>query len=461
MRPLPHDSMESADNPRTPKPRPQPLELPRDLRYGTMDGINIANGYTGGGSLRGSRTGGTRDSIETAPLWNYASSPHSPLVQIRDHCHQQWVAVVLTLLLLGITVYFVFGLTAPIRADQCVTPFGTLLGESGSIGAFSNCRNDYGGDRMDHFVSVGLQRLYTGSKWHALEYARRYWVLSSLITFPSLPAADHLMTQDTANVVNGRRGGRGSSFVLLERYTNMFLPRKAVDGDGTEGVVLRNLTGDANNVSAKALLLNWRLAMPEPRDLIVYAKNRKTLPDAHVAVVVAVRGPYRSVVAAGSDVHWYIVKNASTAGRQPLSPEATLPRELLAKDHGTAIETAASEEKRKAAAAAGSDEGREVVAEGASLLYYKVYVAEQNWDNTYWKTSAVASVEDVRGGAGGNLTHKRQSKQPRRKAATRQPSYTRVLLLHEYSRPHGFFLEDTHNNPILGWVRAPSEDISG
>lgn len=440
MRTSPHDSTGSVGgDSRAMKPRPQPLDLPRDSRYGTMDNTNIAGGNPeSGGSRRGSRAGGTRDSTESAPLWNYVASPHSPLIKIRDHCHQQWVAVVMTLLLLAITVYFVFGLSAPMRAEQCVTPFGTLVGESGNIGAFSNCRNDYGGDRMDHFVSVGQQRLNTGAKWHALEYARRYWILSSLLTFASLPSADHIMTLDTATAVNGRRGGRGSSAVPLQRYTNMFLPRKVFNSDG-EAVVLANVTGDANNVSAQALLMDRRQAMPEPRDLIVYAANRKTLPNAHVAVVVAVRGPYHSVADAGKDVRWYAVKNASSSGRQPLRPESDLPRQLLAKDG--------------AAEAGSANKSKESTPETMGVLYYRVYIAEQNWDNAYWQSPRFLAEDDnaVRKGASNAA----------RKTATKQRSYNRVLLLHEHAQPHGFFLEDTHNNLILGWVRAPNDETSG
>ncbi|KPA84389.1 hypothetical protein ABB37_02374 [Leptomonas pyrrhocoris] len=430
-------------NSRVPKPRPQPLDLPRDPRYGTMDITTIANGSPAG-SRRGSRQD-TRGSTETVPLLNYLTSPHSPLIQIRDHCHQQWVAVVLTLLLLAITTYFVFGLSAPMRADHCVTPYGTLLGENGNIGAFSNCRRDYGGDRMDHFVSVGLQRLYTGSKWHALEYARRYWILSSLLTFPFLPSADHLMTVETANAVNGRRGGRGSLTVALEHYTNLFLPTKAMEDDEAAAaeatVVLANIVGNASNASARALLMNRRLAMPVPRDLIVYARNRRTLPEAHVAVVVAVRGPFRSLAAAGKDVHWYLVKNTSSAGRQPLSPVSALPHELLAKDRAAAT------------AVTGGEKAKEEASAGSGVLYYKVYVAEQNWDNIYWKATAVEDDHD-------NSTQRRSLRQMR-KSSTKQRSYARVLLLHEYAKPHGFFLEDTHNNLILGWVRAPSAETSG
>lgn len=463
MRTSPHDSAESLGSarPRTPKPRPQPLDLPQDNRYGTFDNADNADRQPGtgaGGSRRGSRAGGTRDSTESGPLWNYVTSPHSPLIQIRDHCHQQWVAVLLTFLLLAITVYFVFGLSAPMRAERCVTPFGTLLGDSGNIGAYSNCRTSYGGDRMDHFVSSRLQRLYTGSKWHALEYARRYWIISFLLTFPSMPAPDQLMSLEAATAVNGRRGGRGSSVVPLERYTNMFLARKTLEDDAT-AVLLGNLTGEANNVPAQALVLNRRVAMPAPRDLVVYAKNRKTLPDAHVVVVVALRGPFSSVAAAGKDVRWYLVKNATSAGRQPLSPEARLPQSLLAKDGGAAAANAAEAEERSRAAsvAAIGDKEKESDGDGAGVQYYRVYVAEQNWDNDYWRSPRSVIEEDESDAAGSGASSNATSKAAR-KTVMKKRSYSRVLLLHEYPKPQGFFLEDTHNNVILGWVRAPADD---
>ncbi|KPI83094.1 hypothetical protein ABL78_7883 [Leptomonas seymouri] len=446
MRASPYDSARRGGSPRTSKPRPRPLDLPLDPCYGTMDSTTIVNGNSGS-----TRTN-EGDFTEKVPLLSYIVSPHSPLIQIRDHCHQQWVAVVLTLLLFAVTVYFVFGLSAPMRADRCVTPFGTLLGENGNIGAFSNCRSDYGGDRMDHFVSVGLQRLYTGSKWHALEYARRFWVLSSFLTFPSLPSSDYLMTLETANAVNGRRGGRGSPVVALERYTNMFLPQIKIKGNAVEGedvLVAANITGNANNVPDDALPANQRLAMPAPRDLIVYAKRRETLPEAHVAVVVAVRGPFHTIAAAGKDVHWYLVKNASAEGRQPLTPQSTLPHELLAKDRSAAV---------TATRAKGSAEGNKTAPGGPSVLYYKIYVAEQNWDNTYWKSTATAARGEQRD-TNDNSTHKLSPKREH-KSFTKQRSYSRVLLLQEYMKPHGFFLEDTHNNRILGWIRATSRETS-
>lgn len=458
------------------KPRPDPLPLPRDRSYGTAattsgggaagsgnSKVATATGVTDQSSLLGSQgvgntrgsgvrgSGAGRRSSDSMPLWNYATSPSSPLIQIRDHCHQQWVAVVFTILLLLVTFYFVFGLSAPMRAEQCSTPFSTLLGENSGVAAYSNCRNDYAGDGMEHYVFVGLQRLYTGARWHALEYARRYWILSSLLTFPSLNVAEHLFFVESANAVNGRRGGRGSSVVPLERYTNLYLPRRVVE-ELNEGKTSLRLNGETNNVTVSARLMNWRRALVQVNDLVVYAKDPRTLPMGHVAVVTAVQGPFHGLAAAGKDVHWYVVKNATSRGRQPMAPESQLPHTLLKQQHGSV----GSVEAGEGASAAPKEPGVESVT-GRSVLYYKIYVAEQNWDNRYWGESAFINGMDA---VHANLTSagKPLTGKQLRKAAARVRNYTRVLLLHEYSNPHGFFLEDTHNNAILGWMRpAPGE----
>ncbi|CAC9534403.1 conserved hypothetical protein [Leishmania infantum JPCM5] len=462
---------------RSSKPRPSPLAFPRDRAYGTLDN---GNGGEGGSSVGVGNTrqsgllmnGGTsgRLSSDPMPLWSYAASP---IIQIRDHCHQQWLAVLLTVVLLLVTFYFVFGLSAPMRAERCATPFGSLLGESRGVAAYSNCRNDYGGDHMEHFVSVGLQRLYTGSKWQALEYARRYWILKSLLTFPSLPRADHIILADTANSVNGRRGGRGSSVVPLERYTNLFLPPQVLH-NSSEDMPVMKLNGEANNLSARVRLRSWRQALVQPHDIVVYAKNSRTLPSGHVAVVTAVRGPFHSVAAAGKEVHWFIVKNASIQGRQPMAPGSTLPRLLLSQEHEVVNgavtppkNTAGSDTARHPSSGgcenvSADEKGEEMVC-GCSVLYYKVFVVEQNWDNSYWETLSYLTKYDWHNHnsqnsiPNGNGTGKESSAKQQRRAETRLRNFTRVLLLHEYSNPHGFFLEDTHNNLILGWVRASSD----
>ncbi|CBZ30095.1 conserved hypothetical protein [Leishmania mexicana MHOM/GT/2001/U1103] len=461
------------------KPRPGPLTFPRDRTYGTLGNGN-GNGGEGGSSagvgntresdllITGSTNG--RLSSDPMPLWSYAASP---IIQIRDHCHQQWLAVLLTVVLLLVTFYFVFGLSAPMRAERCTTPFGTLLGESRGVAAYSNCRNDYGGDHMEHFVSVGLQRLYTGSQWQALEYTRRYWILTSLLTFPSLPRADHIILTDTASTVNGRRGGRGSSVVPLERYTNLFLPPQVLQ-NSSEDMPVMKLNGEANNLSASVRQRNWRQALVQPHDIVVYAKNSRTLPSGHVAVVTAVRGPFDSVAAAGKEAHWFIVKNASAQGRHPMAPGSTLPRLLLSQESEvvsgavTPPKNATGNDTARRPASGGcdnvsSDEEGEEVVRGCSVLYYKVFVVEQNWDNSYWETLRYLTRSDSHNDTkrntlrDGNATRKESSAKQQRRAATRLRNFTRVLLLHEYSNPHGFFLEDTHNNLILGWVRASSD----
>ncbi|KAG5494483.1 hypothetical protein GH5_02506 [Leishmania sp. Ghana 2012 LV757] len=454
------------------KPRPSPLLLPRDRTYGTAgDGNGEGSSIVGQGSARQSgllMTSGIsrRFSIDSMPLWSYAASP---LIKTRDHCHQQWVAVLLTVVLLLITVYFVFGLSGRMQVGRCTTPFGSLLGENSGVAAYSNCRNDYNDDGMEHFVSVGLQRLYTGSQWQALEYARRYWILTSLLTFPSLPAADHIILTDAANVVNGRRGGRGSSVVPLERYTNLFLP-SMVAQNGSKDIPVMKLNGEANNLSASARLVSWRQARVQPHDIVVYAKNSQTLPSGHAAVVTAVHGPYHSVAEAGKEVRWFLLKNATAQGREPMAPGSKLPRQLLSQqnglDSGTVAQlqdtaengTARSCGSVRCEPASGKESG-ECAVSGCSVLYYKVFIVEQNWDNTYWETLRYLTDSDLHNStmSSGHSTPKETLGKPRQKAVARPRDYTRVLLLHEYANPHGFFLEDTHNNLILGWVRAPPD----
>ncbi|KAG5469571.1 hypothetical protein LSCM1_02796 [Leishmania martiniquensis] len=459
---------------RSSKQRPSPLVFPRDRAYGTVGDGNGEGGSTAGrGSTRQSglllnSVTSRRFSIDSMPLWSNAASP---IIRTREHCHQQWVAVLFTMVLLVITFYFVFGLSGRMRAEQCATPFGSMLGENSGVAAYSNCRNEYRDDGMEHFVSVGLQRLYTGSQWQALEYARRYWILTSLLTFPSLPAADHMLRTDTASVVNGRRDGRGSSTVLLERYTNLFLPSVLVQ-NRSKGILWMKLNGEANNLSTSAQLMNSRRALLQPLDIVVYARNPHTLPFGHVAVVTAVHGPYHSVAEAGKEVRWFLVKNASAQGRQPMAPGSQLPRQLLSQQSGLVGNSVAQLQDTAGNSAAGSSasircahasvkESAEGEASNCSVLYYKVFIVEQNWDNAFWETLRYLTDADFHNNATGNSqsTPKEapDEQQQQQKGAARPRDYTRVLLLHEYLSPQGFFLEDTHNNLILGWVRAPSD----
>lgn len=123
-------------------------------------------------------------------LWEYVTSPQSPLVQIRGHCHQQWVAVVIAIFLLIWCIYIVF--VQPSRSasfgiganNKCATPFGTWLGSNNGVAAYSNCNRNYvASGHPSHSVLVGFKEVYTGWEWVATEYARRYWVMRKLITF--------------------------------------------------------------------------------------------------------------------------------------------------------------------------------------------------------------------------------------------------------------------------------------
>ena len=58
----------------------------------------------------------------------------------------------------------------PCQID-CVTPYGTVLGNSGGVEAFSNCQAE-----CPSFEINRVDGIYTGVKWQCVEYARR-WLL--------------------------------------------------------------------------------------------------------------------------------------------------------------------------------------------------------------------------------------------------------------------------------------------
>lgn len=422
------------------KQRPAPLEIPQDNSYGTFFDGNHSHGSGARGNASDPRTTGSLPPHQkhhddhsisdedvyhrrkaSSPLWRYVASPNSPIVIIRDHCQQQWAAVLLTLVLLFVMVYFVFAVSSPVRADRCITPFGVFLGEHNSVAAYSNCRNDYGGDGGDHFVSVGLQRLYTGPRWSAMEYARRYWILSFLASLPIAATPEMLLTTPSVSLVNGQRGGRGSAIVALEQYQNLFTPHHPGLNQSSSDSV------NGNGVPVALAAARRRLAMPKTGDLVIYAKHEKTLPLGHIAVIAALHGPYKSIRAAGAEVRWYIQKNASAKTRRPLHPE---------------VVAVAEEESDTAATTAPTPMMPPENLSGTGVVeYYKIYIAEQNWSNNFWvKTSESQNATTSEALATG----------------AKRLGYSRILLLHYYKDDGTYFIEDTHNNLILGWVRVSS-----
>lgn len=499
------------------KARPEPLEYPSDsgptpagnytkpAAYGTFENPNHNDNNVGGGGgavhFDSPTQGmGNIDGDTSGDFLQYLSSPNSPIIRMRRHCEYQWVAVLGTLLLLGLITYGVFSLTGPSPSQRpCVTPFSTILGETAGVVAYSNCHHEYNyyadsngaviSIKNDNAVSVGIQRYYTGVKWHALEYVRRAWLLTGLVTFPSLQSADMLMA--VRSLVDYAQSPR-RTVGLLAVYNYHEKPHRSGDAGAAAAADLKkgeNSTADEDNIitlagrplsGARGSGYNKTLEalkLPRPGDVVVYAVARHTLPSSHAALVARVEGPVSLAKLPPS-------LRAVWAQRHlgPLAPEVRLG-------------TGAAEGGARAAVPVADPEA-----------FFLVYVAEQNWDNRRWGSDEEAGESDSRSRHNSNSNNDDKGKQTRSKAKgsggkdapkaktggeffTRpvgQQPYSRVLLLAEYVsnldsdyvvgvdtvahndsskdsdggiKKRDYYMQDTHNNPILGWVRPQRHDF--
>ncbi|ESL10430.1 hypothetical protein TRSC58_01837 [Trypanosoma rangeli SC58] len=204
-----------------------------------------------------------RDETDEMSFWERVSSPlHPVLNKVQEHCHYEWVAALLSAIMLVALFVIVFYLDTPPRPVHCVTPFGELLGESNGVLAFSNCNRDYR-DVEEHFVLVKTSPVHSGLKWRSVEYARRFWLLAKqpAVQFMSVRCAEDIWTRvDYASYINGKR-------VKLLKYENMMACDQAPQSKAT---------------MKKG---KWKHYGPQIGDLLVYA-NDSRLPGGHVAVVV-------------------------------------------------------------------------------------------------------------------------------------------------------------------------------
>ena len=134
-------------------------------------------------------------------------------------------------------------------STNCITPFGTKLGESFGVPAYSNCQSLC--IRNKSFTlpkeETGLQEnVYTGMSWQCVEYARRWLIKNKHIAFGSINYAYEIW--DLPNITNLNDNKK----IKFENFEN----------------------GESKNP-------------PQVGDLIIYNKS-KTLPYGHVAVVVDV-----------------------------------------------------------------------------------------------------------------------------------------------------------------------------
>lgn len=69
-------------------------------------------------------------------------------------------------------------------AGSCDTTFGTLLGQSFSTNAYSNCNEDCVKNEDNYLTLPHLNTpVFTGMKWQCVEYARRWLIENKGVTF--------------------------------------------------------------------------------------------------------------------------------------------------------------------------------------------------------------------------------------------------------------------------------------
>ena len=69
---------------------------------------------------------------------------------------------------------------------NCITPFGTVLGQDASnVIGYSNCNDKYTGSESN-FVN---EDVYSGLRWQCVEYSRRWLIETKQVTFQSVDIA--------------------------------------------------------------------------------------------------------------------------------------------------------------------------------------------------------------------------------------------------------------------------------
>lgn len=157
-------------------------------------------------------------------------------------------------------VYIKIGSTYPITPSpsddilegckiNCMTAFGTTLGMSNNVTAFSNCGNDCINNDMVILKKEDTgfsDDVFTGMRWQCVEYARRWLIINKSVTFDSIDYAYQIYD--------------------LETVSNLDIP----------------------NENFKFISFNNGSEMPPAfGDLIIYPKTDDS-PVGHVAVVVGV-----------------------------------------------------------------------------------------------------------------------------------------------------------------------------
>ncbi|RNF23396.1 D-alanyl-glycyl endopeptidase-like protein [Trypanosoma conorhini] len=138
------------------------------------------------------------------------------------------------------------------NTPECVTPFGSIIGVTNGVFAYSNCNEDY--SSKENSTLLGKDKLFTGLGWQCVEFARRYWMLRGTpvpASFEKVAGAADIWSLTSVQLLDG-------STKPLLKY--------------------------ANNVSARD-----GGSAPRVGDLLIYPRQEGGFPFGHVAVVVAVK----------------------------------------------------------------------------------------------------------------------------------------------------------------------------
>ncbi|CCW63687.1 unnamed protein product [Phytomonas sp. EM1] len=490
--------------------RPEPLSIPfeslpaqdsQTSHYGTFvpplglveDGRG-RNRFYKSATSPGTYPAGVRYALYQSPN---QGSPYS--IELKDHCHQQWIVVLLTILLFIGVSYQILIVQVPPTGPDCGSRFGTILGTSKRVTAYSNCKYSYRGEGIQNYVTVGLHRIYTGSKWGSVEYARRYWILRKLLTIPSLSSPEQLMNITEVMSLSNTMSGTA---VPLEHFRNLdgplplesdnYTPQELPSGnnatiqeaakasqayltDPNDGLPMEfPLTEVKATSQTKCTTYRGNSSLPKSGDLLVYAKDRSTLANGHVAVIVGVKGPYRQ-----PDLN---------TGNQPLESREGQRRLATASRGSGAVKGSINPLNRPLNSINGIQADMSTtsntLANGtessdlanrtdlqSAYVYYKIYLAEQNWDNRPWageykpmtgatRKYAPSTIAKCNMSMIGNGEKNRRSEVEKMLADNDElRNFSRMLILREYHPSCALYLEDTLGQRILGWVRpAPMED---
>eukprot|EP00796_Vickermania_ingenoplastis_P010598 gene10598-7362_t len=144
----------------------------------------------------------------------------------------------------------------PRLANDCETPFGTILGVSNGVFGYSNCNDAFVSSDSFNITVQGVEgMLVSGLKWQCVEYARRYWMLQG-----TPEPAIFGNVEGAADIWN------------LKSVSLLTIPAATVP--------LRKFR---NNGSVQL-----GDAPPAKKDLLIYDRREGDFPYGHVAVIVDV-----------------------------------------------------------------------------------------------------------------------------------------------------------------------------